>query len=508
MVFFYFASMGLLNHCFRKIFVYALLLVTVSASSAPYYEFNERCKEAYQTIFQLKLKEGKRLLDELKREQPENLIPVYLENYIDFFELFFNEDPARYKVLRPNYEARLERLSAGPQSSPYNLFTRSVVHMQWAFVQVKFGKMWDGGWAFRRSFLQSNQNIKRFPSFTPSHLYNGALQVAAGTIPDGYKWLSSLLGIKGTVDGGMKKVETFLRDRNELSRLFHDEAVFYYLYLKNYILNDRQEVFAFIDREDLDLVNNHLFAYMAANLSINGQQHERALKVLSARNRSAEYFQTPVWDLEMGYALLGGLDDKAGMHFEKFIRDFRGRYYVKDALQKLSWHYYLQGNQSMANKYRAMILQKGSLDTEADKQAQKESQSGFWPDKTLLSARLLNDGGYNREALKLLHGKTIDNFSRIQDKLEFAYRAGRLYDDLGNKDQAIAFYKQAISLGEGRKEYYAARAALQIGFIYERKSDCANAVAWFRKTLSMKDHDYKNSLDQKSKAGLERCQAR
>jgi tetratricopeptide (TPR) repeat protein len=207
----------------------------------------------------------------------------------------------------------------------------------------------------------------------------------------------------------------------------------------------------------------------------------------------------------MGYALLGSLDEDAGKYFESFIKNFKGKYYLKDALQKLSWFYYLQGDQNKARHYRALILSKGSLDTEADKQAQKEAKTDFWPDKTLLSARLLNDGGYHREALKLLHGKTVESFSRIEDKLEFAYRAARLYDDLGNKDLAIVFYKQAIALGEQRKEYYAARASLQIGFIYEKRSDCANAAAWFRKTLSMKDHEYKNSLDQKSKAGLARC---
>lgn len=474
-------------------------------TAAPYYDFNDRCKQAYQTILKLRLAEGKRLLDQIKVDQPDNLIPIYLENYIDFFELFFNEDPVSYNKLRPNYEIRLEKLAEGPDDSPYSLFTRSVVHLQWAFVQVKFGKLWDGGWAFRRSFLQTNQNLKKFPQFKPSLLYAGALQVAAGTIPDGYKWLSSMLGVKGTISGGMKNVEAFLKIDDEMGRLLHDEAVFYYLYLKKYVLNHQQEVFAFLDKEKPDVVNNHLLAYMSANLSINGQNYARALKVMHNRNDAPGYLKTPVWDLEMGYALLGSLDDDAGKYFESFIRNFKGKYYLKDALQKLSWFYYLRGDANKARQYRALILSKGSLDTEADKQAQKEAKIDFWPDKTLLSARLLNDGGYHREALKLLHGKTIESFSRIQDKLEFAYRAARLYDDLGNKDLAIVFYKHAIALGEQRKEYYAARASLQIGFIYEKRSDCTNAAAWFRKTLSMKDHDYKNSLDQKSKAGLARC---
>jgi len=164
-----------------------------------------------------------------------------------------------------------------------------------------------------------------------------------------------------------------------------------------------------------------------------------------------------------------------------------------------------QARSAKADQFRKEVMARGSTDTEADKQAQKEAASNRWPDKLLLQARLLNDGGYHREALKLLHGKTASDFKSIEDQLEFSYRVGRLYDDIGADNEAIEFYKQAIEMGESRKEYYAARAALQIGFILELKGDKTNAITWFQRCLDMKDHDFKNSLDQKAKAGIARC---
>ena len=104
-----------------------------------------------------------------------------------------------------------------------------------------------------------------------------------------------------------------------------------------------------------------------------------------------------------------------------------------------------------------------------------------------------------------MHGKNTNNFSLTEDKLEFAYRAGRLYDDVGNDSLAIVFYKQAIELGERRKEHFAARAALQTGFIFEQRGDKATAIQWFQRCMDMKDHDFKNSLDQRAKAGIARC---
>ena len=118
---------------------------------------------------------------------------------------------------------------------------------------------------------------------------------------------------------------------------------------------------------------------------------------------------------------------------------------------------------------------------------------------------MLNDGGYYWEALNLLMGKRYTDFSKPQDQTEFVYRAARLYDDLGDKEKAIDFYKQAIALGENRTEYFAARAALHIGNIYEKRNEKKTAISWYQRCLNMEDHDFKNSLDQRAKAGIARC---
>jgi hypothetical protein len=482
-----------------------LVLLYVPLQAQKVFDFNDRCKQAYHEIIQLKLNSGQQLLNTEKAQHPNNLIPYFLENYIDFFTLFFNENPAEYKRRLPNRETRLELMGEGPENSPFLLFTRSVIHFQWAAVRIKFGNNWDAGWEFRRSYLQVKNNLQAFPNFAPNGLYAGAMQVAAGTIPDGYKWLSSLLGINGSIKKGMGRLNTFLQGKDEWSTLFHDEAVFYYCYLKFYIENDKPGVFQFIDQQHLDVVNHHLFAYLATNLNLNSQHAEKAEQIMLGRNTSAAYLVTPVWDMEMGYAKLHRLDPSAAQYLERFITDFKGTFYVKDVLQKLSWHYYLQGDDAKARACRQQIRTSGSTYSEADKQAQKEATTSQWPNKLLLRARLLNDGGYYRQALALLHGKNTGSFSLAEEKLEFSYRAGRLYDDLENDSVAMLFYKQAIDLGEKRKEHFAARAALQAGFIFEKQGKKQTAIQWFQRCMAMKDHDFKNSLDQRAKAGIARC---
>jgi hypothetical protein len=488
------------------LFVTIFLMFGFEAAAEKKFDFNERCQHAYQAIMELRLNEGTRLLREERKTSPENLIPVLLDNYIDFFVLFLNEDPQEYKLHRPDYLRRLDLLDAGPKNSPYFLYCKSIIHFQWAAIQLKFGQSWDAGWAFRRAYLQASENLSLFPAFTPSQVILGAMQVASGTIPDGYRWLSNLLGVRGSVKEGLSRLTYFISRKDNLSRIFVDEAIFYYLYLKFYIENDREGVFEFINKHNLDLVNSHLFAYLACNLSINSQQAAKGIKIINGRNPAADYLQTPVWNLELGYASLQHLDPLAGEYFERFLAEFKGKFYVKDAWQKLSWHYYISGNMEKAGWARSRLLSSGTSESEADKQAQHEAESGKWPNRLLLRARLLNDGGYHREALAVLQGLSSKHFGDIGEKLEFAYRAGRIYDDLQNDSMALAYYAEAVRIGETRQEYYAARAALQTGFLFEKAGDCNRASAWFRRCIQMKPSEYKNSLDQRSKAGLARCE--
>ena len=491
----------------RILFLFVILLAGWSSFSQKGFDFNARCKQAYHEIMQLKLQSAKRLLDQEKAAHPDNLIPHLLDNYIDFYTLLFNEDPQDLKLKKSALDKRISLINEGPESSPFYLFSKSVIYFQWAAVRMKFGYNWDGGWLFRRSYLLIKDNQEKFPGFSPNLLYNGSMQIAADAIPDGYRWLSNLLGVKGGADKGFKAIESFLSEKDEWAVLFKDEALFYYLFLRYYNKNERKEALEYIRTKKPDVRNNHLFAFLAVNLNVNDQQSENAIRIIKEMFVSPDYLQTPVWDLQMGYALMNRLDDQAPVYFEQYLTHFKGSFYVKDVLQKLSWFYYIKGDQHKADDYRKQLISRGAQRTDADKQAQKEALSGTWPNKLLLQARLLNDGGYFQEALHLLAGKRAIDFTDAPDRLEFYYRVARLYDAVGREEESITFYQQAIKSGEHQKEYYAARSALQLGMVYEKKGDTAQAAYWYRQCLDMKGHDYKNSLDQRAKAGLSRVQS-
>jgi tetratricopeptide (TPR) repeat protein len=491
----------------KRVLITILVLYSSLISQAQkVYEFNSTCQQAYQEITKLKINSGLALLEKARQQNPDNLIPLMLESYADFYILFLNEDPKEYQERYPKFLERIEQLQSGPKTSPFYYYCLSTVRMHKAASAIKFGKFWDAGWDFRRAYQLIKDNRKQFPTFAPNDLMYGALQAVVGTIPKGYKWIASLFGMRGSLTEGMKTVRGFINSNDPWAKIMFNEAAFIYPYLMFYIENKKEEALAFTQQRKLDLVNNHLHAYMAANLGINNKQSEFSKNIILNRNRSDEYLKTGVWDFELGFTKLYHLEtQEAAKYLESFLSNFKGKFYVKDAYQKLSWCYYLQGIMPAAEEARKAILKKGSTDSDADKQALKEAKAGKWPNLLLLRARLLSDGGYSSDAARLLQGKTEDDFSKEEDKLEFAYRVARIYDDLGSDEQAIRSYLIAIRLGENRPEYFAARAALQLGQLYEKKGQKALAISYYQKCIDMEDHEYKNSLDQRAKSGIARC---
>jgi len=469
------------------------------------YDFNATCIQAYQEVNKLKITSATVLIAKAKQQNPQNLIPVLLDAYTDFYVLFLLENPADYVQRFKRFEQTIDALKDGPKNNPLYNYCLSNVYIHRAMVSLKFGHFWDAGWDIRKSYLFAQENQDKFPAFTGDDLLYGSLQGIVGTVPKGYQWLTSLLGMRGSQKQGMALVANFANGTDVWAKLFSPESHFIYPYLLFHLQNEKDAALAFIKDKKLDLVNNHLHAWTAANLALNHKGSIDTKNIIENRNKSADYLTLPFWDFELGCAKLYALDlDGATPLLTKYTEQFKGNFYIKDALQKLSWANFLKGDMRAAEAARKQIFLRGGTDTDADKQALKDAKTGVWPNPLLLKARLLTDGGYTKEALAILQGKQA-LFTSPLDKLEYVYRIGRIYEDMGKDTEAITYYKQTIQLGANQTAYFAARAALQAGQILEKRGQKQDAISFYEECLSMEENSYKNSLDQRAKAGIARC---
>ena len=492
----------------RKWLLLAILVFTLGGNlfAQLQYNWNDKSQQIYDAITSFRIPEARKWLEVEKKNSPTNLINPLLESYADFYQLFFNENKSEYEKLFPAFEKRLEVFESGPKQSPYYLYCLGVTHLHKSLVAIRFDKNLDAALEFRKAYLTFKDNKKAFPKFTQGDVYYGLMTTIIGTVPKAYQWMANVLGMSGKITEGNALVLKYINSKDEYSARARNEALFVYPYLLMNFEGNQEKTFAFLESTPYNFKKNQYQAYMAVNLYLNHQQSSKALSIVQEMEISDAYLPLPFWQYEIGYAYINELKlEKAQKAFMEFVSTFKGNFYVKDAYERLSWIAYIQGDMKKAATYRNNVLSQGNQITDADKLAFQNAKKGSWPHPVLLKARLLSDGGYQSQALAVLAGKTSNDFTTDADKTEFAYRLGRIYDLMKDDENAIRFYKSAIEKGENLPEYFAARAALQIGLIYEHKGLFSKAIEYFNSCIAMKNHAFKNSLDQKAKSGIQRC---
>ncbi len=471
-------------------------------SYAQKFDFNQKCIDAYNLIQELRLSEGRKLLDEEKKNNPSNLIAVYLDNYIDFMSTYINEDASEFERLEPNKEIRLDKLKAGDKTSPYYYYTQAEILIQWAFSKLKFEEYVGAFADVRKAYLLLEENQKKFPDFIANKKSLGMLHAIVGAIPDQYKWGVNMLGMDGSIDQGLKEMKSIIDYSKTNTFIFKQETYLYYAFISLYL--GRDEVTAWNIVKDLDTKTNLLNVFCIASVAMRTGRNDLAIETIAAKPTGANYFPYHYLDFMMGLAKTRRLDDDASVYLTKFAQNFKGKNYIKETYQKLAWNALLQDNTAKYKEYMALVKTKGGALIDDDKQALYEAENGSIPNKTLLKSRVLFDGGYYKDALKQLEGKNVESFSDPKDKVEFTYRAGRIYHAAGQPEKAKGFYLATIQNGESLPYYFAASSAFHLGTIYETEKNFEKARYYYKKCLNMDNKEYHTSLNGLAKAGLNR----
>lgn len=489
----------------RKLLLFLIITFWSFAVSAKgyHYAYTENCSKAYQYYMALQPEKGDEYLKKELLADPYNLMATYLSDYKDCLLLLFNGDQQDYDQVKHHQNERLKLMERCNENTPWSRLCEAGIYMHWAFIHLRFSENLRAASDFRKSYLLIRDNKRYYPDFDYNDIFLGIEEATVGAIPDNYRWIAALFGMKGDVKNGVAKLDDFLV-KHKKGDAFYSEALIYAAYMQYYLLSDKERAWKIVSSNNFVTRDNLVNSFVKANIALNYRRADEAYTVLNSAARIDGYKRYPIFKYELGYALLHKMDAAAIDTFRAFLSSYNGRIFVKDAWQKLAYAYYLNELKNKAEYCRGRIASEGSAVTDADKQALRFSEQVLWPDKVLLKAHLLTDGGYYKQGLAVLNTRSVKDFAATSEVLEYYFRLARVHDELGNDDSAIIFYNKAIKSGTDRKEQFAARSALQLGFMYEQDGQMLKAIEMYELALSMKDHDFKNSIDQQAKAGLNR----
>jgi hypothetical protein len=486
--------------------IYSLLFVIILCQTDFFAQFkidyNSDIKQCYNMILELRINEAESKLKQIKASDNNNLAIIHLENYIDFFVLFISEDVAEFRKRLPNKTIRSKTLDNISLKDPHFNFIKAEVLLQWALIHFKFDENIKAASAILEAYKLLEQNKKDFPNFIDNNKSLSIIHVLAESLPN---YARKIFGIKGSITLGKQEIESLVEHvKVNKNYLYKEEVAAIYSYILFYQLNQRQKAIKVIEDFDLNHNISPLSAFLKASMYLRNGNNDKTLAILQGLKQDPRSLPFHYLDFMKGRSLLFKQDPSAINYLRSFVNNFKGRHFIKEAYQKIAWYELSMNNNPSKYKSNLELCKiKGYALVDEDKQALREAKSSVIPNPILLKSRILYDGGYftRSQTVLIQNAKTLSANKTLQ--IEFNYRMGRIFQSLMNYLEAIEYLKVALANG-GKENYYAANAALQLGFIYEELKQYKSAEFYYNQCLSQNPPEYKESMHQKAKSGLQR----
>lgn len=479
-----------------KKLLFIIILFQFISSAFSSIIINENCKIAKKKIFELNFKEAEYLIS---KEQHNNTYSSVLQNYIQFLKVLLNEKESDLSSYKNNVSDLINILEKEKDETPEYYSIISEIYFHSAIIKFKMGETVSGSFNFYKSYKTLLQGITKHQSNEDLLKLFAIFKIIFAAIPDEYLWLTDFIGIKGDINSGINfinlKHQKYLNENSAKSTEYQALRI---------IISDifSKENNKNINITQLNIYNPLVRISYLVHLIHNGHS-ALALEILNRNNQKPDEYKIDYFNYLKGITKLYNIDKDANIYLEDFVTNFEGKNFIKSAYQKLSWYYLIFNNNEKFIKNSSMIKLKGITQFDADIQAINEINHYSHKNIDLLKARLLFDGGYYQKSDSILNcNLNNQNLSGFQD--EILYRLARCAQKLDKTENAIGYFNKLLNQFETQSNYYCRVAYLNLGSIYEETGKMELAKDNYLLCLKSKNKQYKNSIEQKAKAGLNR----
>lgn len=489
-----------------------LLCLNPVVKAQTYYNYNSPYLEAAsEAIANIQLPFAQAYIAREYQAYPDNLAAVHLEHYVDFVDAILCGNYVEAVEDDEHFNALIHQLEQGDQQSPYYRFALGDIYLQRSLMLLRDKSYFSGFRMLRKGYKLLEKNMEEFPDFHAQWAPYGFVQAMMGTIPDNYKWAVELFGFTCDYTMGAayleNGVEALLQEEKETIFLKETYLLASVLYTN---LSGKRELAANFAEQILrnqpdSIPFSTTDAFVLAFSYMKSYQSAKAIPVIVEGRSMSGGNYVPQMDYLLGKAYLYQQNEQCVTTFYHYLEQVPTSEYKAAALRYIAWFYLMQGE---SYKYQLVI---NKIDKEfdyalqEDKAAQQEAITGDRPNPAILRGRLLFDGGYFHDAEQQLR-KLLEEGEGLSSKeiMEAQYRLGRVLQESGNEQEAVPVFQHVIKHGKDKPYYYAAAAALQLGYIMEQQRRFPAAEYRFRQCLEMDFETYRTGIRQKAKAGVAR----
>ena len=466
------------------------------------WQFSEEMQKAYRLVLNLQPDKAQEILSKIT-SPAEELHKIYVLSLSETVDVLITEDQKRFDQLEINFRQRLQLIANLPESAE-KLFLEAELNLQKGFNLLNMGQNLNAVLAIRRAYNTAQECIKKYPAFAPIKKTYGVIQVMIGSVPDKYHWFMSLLGMHGSVSKGQKLLQELRESKSSLNT----EATILFFCIKGFINQQFAEAAIGLHECLKEQPENRLVLFIAVNMCMKDSQSEKALEYMATLDQHNQGLLMYYVEYLHAEALLNkGEYQNAIGYYQKFLKGYRSQSFKKDAHYKIAVCNWLLNNDAEAKIYFEKDKIVGRDQADPDKNAAMQLVENKFPNKKLLKVRYSTDGGFYSEAQLAVQSIHFTELHSLKEQTEYFYRLARLAHKTEEFSVAKIYYEETIKLSKENPWYFAPNAALQLGYIYRDQKDFEKAKKYFELAMSYRKHEYKSSIDTKSRSALDQMKA-
>jgi len=477
-----------------KIFLLVLLIVAsnIGFSQKKYTDIEN---QARVKLFNLKFNEVNNLLSNSKSSTS-----YYLMSYNLFLQNLLVGGASNFNKFEKQFEISSEYIEKTADDSLKYVYL-SELYLQNSVLKLMNRDFFSGAMSFIKSYGLFKDAEKKYPNSFYNIKLSALYNIIGGITPDKGKMFLSTIGLKGNIAKGLKQMNSYVK-KSERNKNYYSEAYIMNKLIVAFMKEDVGEIKLPNPKNNIEFNSLNIFT----DIMIEYKEHNytninKNVNILSKQN---------ITELPYLYYIIGVVNSinntkKASLNLKTFLKKNKSKHFVKATNWQLARLAVLNNDTIRFKKYQKLTIEDGTSFTEADKQADAESQLKTMPNRIFLKARLLFDAGKYKQAKVVLLDKENKTLLKTNDEYaEFFYRLARIYSMLNDNEKAKKYFKLVIDKQKLSERYFAPYSALQLGIIYENENNRVEAKKFYNIAIEINNGEYKNSIKHKAKSRLKK----
>ncbi|HEX7070854.1 MAG TPA: tetratricopeptide repeat protein [Rhodothermales bacterium] len=405
----------------------------------------------------------------------------------------------------------LEELLKSAEPSCWTAYMRAETELQRGVAAVKAEQYLKAAWHGRAAYKRYVRAIRDYPDFVELYKGIGLMHLGIGSLPGGWRRFLGILGYRGSVQQGIEELERAARG----SVINRDAATLSIGLAKSMLGLDAPGGVARLAEVHRRRPESPFFGYLYAYALIDNRLAAEAEEILSqyAEQRDDgvhQYIDYVDYYLARAHFVQDEFDE-AAEHYRVYLANHHGPSLRAAALVGLGMSLEMLGRVDEARaQYQAV---RATREYDIDEVARREAARRLREPLTgrrralLLGANAYDSGRYER-ATTILTQVFNDPDAEGEERVEAAYRMGRVHHALGNGDAALEAYGYAVENARDPEAKWAPWARLYSGEIYAARGDDREAEEAFRDAMAYRGpFDYQQTLEQSARAAIEKLKA-